>query len=124
MPMPPPKPALEFAGHAFGPSFSSLARLQTPVPRRSRLTPAGPYTLTWVIGEGTGPLVEPMVALPKAFVGAPSLDGEKPASVMVTVSSACAAVAASRNTEHASAAIVRIVAIILAPCDLGRPGAS
>jgi hypothetical protein len=42
--------------------------------------------LTWRIGEGTGSVVELIVALPKAFVGTPSLLGENPASVMFTTS--------------------------------------
>ena len=75
-----------------------------PVPSRFSVTPAGPNTLMWVIGEGTGRFVEPIVALPNTFVGTPRLSGEKPAEVMVTVSSACAAAAVSRHAQLTSAA--------------------
>src|SRR5205085_12074468 len=122
--MPPPKPARELAGQADGPFASSFSFAQTAVPRRSSVTPAGPYTLTWVIGEGTGPVVDPIVARPNAFVGTPSLSGEKPASVIVTVSSALAPVANTRHAPHASTATNRAprpIALPSMPCPRGAP---
>jgi hypothetical protein len=90
--------------------------VQTPVPSRSSVTPAGPNTLTCVIGEGTGPVVEVIVALPNAFVGTPSLSGEKPASVMLTVSSAPAAAAhSSMAHKTATPARMRLVRTIDLP---------
>src|ERR1700722_9531277 len=101
--MPPPKPAREFAGHALGPTFSSAAAVHVPVPRRSSVTPAGPYTSTCVIGDGTGRSVEPIVALPNTFAGTPSRSGVNPAEVIFTVSwprAAPAHVVASTAAVH------------------------
>src|SRR5882762_58635 len=118
MPSPPPKPAREFAGQAFGPIVCSNASLQTPVPSRSSVTPAGPYTFTCLIGEGTGPVVDPIVALPNAFVGIPGLSGEKPASVMLTVSDARAAQTGTKMAQQMAApARIRVLATI----DLEHP---
>src|ERR1700730_2377064 len=113
MPWPPPNPALELAGHPVGPTLLSTSSLQTPVPCRSSVTPAGPYTVTWLIGEGTGPVVEPIVALPNAFVGSPRVFGEKPASVMLTVSAARTVPAWNRVAQQITApARIRVVATI------------
>src|SRR5262249_51663734 len=102
-PSAPPNPALELAGQALGPIISSFTALHVPVPCRFKVTPAGPSTSTWVIGEGSAWLVDPIVALPNALVGTPSLSGEKPASVMRTVSSALAAGAAISSAQPAAA---------------------
>src|SRR4051794_1941357 len=116
MPSPPPKPARELAGQASVPRRSSASFLHTPVPRRSSVPRAGPNTSTCSIGAGTGPVVEPIVALPNAFVGTPSPDGEKPARVIWTVSAPLAAAApASIAPAHASPATTLQSAPILAP---------
>ena len=54
-----------------------------------------------------------MFALPNTFVGTPSRSGEKPAWVMVTVSSACAAVATPSSSAQAPniVAMIRILGI-------------
>jgi hypothetical protein len=60
--------------------------------------------------------VDPIVALPKAFVGIPSLLGEKPASVMLTVSSARAAPAQSTVAQKTAAPVrMRLVRTIVFP---------
>src|ERR1039458_10665832 len=115
-PSPPPNPALESVGQAWGPVFSRVAAVQVPVPSRFRVSPAGPITLIWVIGEGTGRLVEPIVAAPNTFVGTPSASGENPAWVIVTVSSACAAPA---PTPSKSAQPTNVMAMARTPSILG-----
>src|SRR5262249_12276111 len=102
-PSAPPNPALELAGQAWGPTISSFTALHVPVPCRFKVTPAGPNTSTWVIGEGSGWLGDPVTALPDALVGAASLSGEKPAWVMLTVCSALAAGAPTSSAQPAAA---------------------
>jgi hypothetical protein len=58
-----------------------------------------------VIGDGTGPVVEPMFAEPNTFVGTPRRSGLKPAWVICTVSSAWAAVAANKKAQQTKAAM-------------------
>src|ERR1700676_1428841 len=105
MPSPPPKPALELAGQALEPTRFSASSLQVVLPVRSSVTPAGPNTLTCSIGDGMGPVVEAIVALPNAFVGPPSFAGEKPAWVICTVSAACAPVAQASSAAALNSAI-------------------
>src|SRR5712664_2815520 len=121
MPWPPPKPARELAGQAIGPMFFSRSSLHVPVPSRLSVTPAGPYTLTCRIGEGTGPVVEPIVALPNALVGIPSALGEKPAWMMVTVSCARAADAVNGPAPQSSAATILARAMIALSPVAGGP---
>ncbi|HWY91180.1 MAG TPA: hypothetical protein VNY31_10960 [Solirubrobacteraceae bacterium] len=52
-----------------------------------------------MIGEGTGRFVELIVAAPNTLVGTPNASGEKPALVIVTISSAWAAVAAKQSAS-------------------------
>src|SRR4029077_8274396 len=106
-----PNPALESAGQASGPTFSSLAAVHVPVPSKLRVAPAGPNASKWVIGDGTGRFVEPIVARPNTFVGTPSRSGGKPAWVIVTVSSAGAAAVTPSSSAQPASAVATIRAL-------------
>ena len=80
-----------------------------PTPLVFTVRPAGPITVISAVGEGRGPVVEPIVAVPWTLVGEPSFSGEKLA-VTSRVSAAHAAAAAARH-PHSTPIATRALAL-------------